>query len=290
VIGARTRPINAGRLVSKTCNRWNQVNAFDAELRSHWKRHPGRPHVFVIPGDEGEGHDSLLERLCATSIARFAEEMDGAENASLLRIHAPWPNADDLATGQRDLAVSLFREADPRYMDEELDGSAFIRLMAGSLARVAVVHHDVRARYWNANASRLIEWYVKEFWGSARARRVDPQVLVFLKLIYPPAASASFRRILPFAGSRQQKVARSLAGIPNDASRCGWMVLKELRSVSADDVKDWLTKNYILDSEHQRDQHVKALFKHGTPRRMVEIEPLLAEIHESAANAHPFAR
>ncbi|MGH9888240.1 MAG: hypothetical protein ACREBE_22090, partial [bacterium] len=62
----------------------------------------------------------------------------------------------------------------------------------------------------------------------------------------------------------------------------------ELRSVSPDDVKDWLTKNSILDSEHQRDASVKALFKGGGPRRMVDIEPLLAEIHESAASAHTF--
>ena len=108
----RGRP-NAGRLVSKTCDRWPQVNAFDSFLRANWKAHPRRPQLYIIHGEEGQSHDSLLERLAATTVSRFADEVEGQERGSIVRLSAPWPETDDLSIAQRDLVISLFRDADP---------------------------------------------------------------------------------------------------------------------------------------------------------------------------------
>src|SRR5262249_8978259 len=158
--------INGGRLVSKTCDRWAQVNAFDSFLRTTWKSQPGKPQAFVIHGEEGQGHDSLLERLLATTISRFAEDLGGAERGSVAHIRAPLPESGDGAIAQRDLAISVFREADPAYLDDDLSAGALQRRVAARLGCVAVVHHDVRARYWRPHTPAVLRWYLDAFWGS----------------------------------------------------------------------------------------------------------------------------
>ena len=126
------------------------------------------------------------------------------------------------------------------------------------------------------------------FGGSIDARRGDPQFLVFLKVIYPPRASAGFlRMMLPAAASRRQRIAHALARVSTDPARCGWMVFNELQSVTVDDVKDWFSRNYIYESEHQREVRANAVFQGAVRRRMVDIEPALAEIHEAAVSAQP---
>ncbi len=286
---ATQRPVNAGRLVSKTCDRWTQVNAFDAHLRTSWKTYPRRPIVFVIPGSEGEGHDSLLERLWATTIARFAEEVEGPEHASVLRIHAPWPDAPSLAVAQRDLAISLFREADPRHMDDDLTSAALRRCVADRLAGVAIVHHDVRARAWRRDTPQLIEWYVNQFWGAIEARRGDPQFLIFLKIIYPEKSSAGFLHSVWPVATQRQRIGRTLQRFSFDPARCGWMVFNELQSITVDDVKDWFSKNYIFESELQREASARSVFNGATRKRMVDVEPALAKIHDAAMSAQPLS-
>jgi serine/threonine protein kinase len=282
---ATRRPINAGRLVSKTCDRWAQVNAFDSCLRTGWKGHPGRPQVFVIHGEEGQGHESLLERLLATTISRFAEELDGAERGSIVRIRAPWPESENRAVAQRDLAISVFREADPGYMDDDLSAAALRRRIAERLGRIAVIHHDIRPRYWRRDTPDLLDWYVNRFWGALDTRRGDTQFLIFLKILYLPTPSAGLLGFLRPDGSRRKRIQNALERVSADPSRCGFSVLKELQSVTLDDVKDWFSKNSLYESELQREAGAKAVFRGAGRKRMVDIEHALAEIHEAAMSA-----
>jgi hypothetical protein len=259
-----------------------QMNAFDSFLRTSWKSNPGRPQLFVIHGEEGQGHDSLLERLIATSIAGFAEELDGAERGSVVRIRAPWPVTDDLELARRDLAISLFREADSRYMDDDLEFGSLRKIIAKRLGRVVVVHHDVRATSWGRQTASLLDWYANLFYGSLEARRSDPQFLIFVKVIYPPQSPGVFGGLLSADFGRRKRIQQALGQLARNARRCGFMVFSELQSVTADDVKDWFNSNYIYESELEREAGVKAIFRGAARKRMAEVEPALARIHETA--------
>jgi serine/threonine protein kinase len=280
----RTRP-NAGRLVSTTCNRWAQVNAFDSALRGNWRAHPGRPQMYVIHGEEGQGHDSLIERLTATTIAQFAEEIQGHERASILRLSSPWPDADDLTTAQRDLAISLFRETNPRYMEDDLTAPALVRCIAERRTRVTVIQHDIRVRRWQKHTASLISWYANTFWSSAPTTRTDPQCVVFLKIVYSRREPVGFfRALLRRRQSTRKQIQQALATVRGDSARCGFFIFRELQSVTRDDVMDWFTQHSICESEHERHTKASAIFKSADSLRMAEVESALAEIHGAALN------
>ncbi len=160
--------LNRGALVSKMCNRWQQVNDFDAFLRSNYRQRPREPQLFVVPGHEGEGHDTLVERLVATSIAHLAAEIGGSDRGTVLHKRVAWPESDDVGLRARDLIISLFRDCEPAYMGGDSSSDALAALPALAHTPVVVFQHDVRAHRWDAAATELVVWYVTQFWSSLR--------------------------------------------------------------------------------------------------------------------------
>jgi serine/threonine protein kinase len=272
---------HAGRLVSKTCNRWVQVNAFDSFLRTSRRASPGRPQLYLMHGEEGDAHDSLLERLIHTTLSRFAEEIGGIERGSVARLRTPWPDADDLESAKRDLAIALLRESDPSYLGDDLSSQALCASLDRRPQRVVVVHHDIRVLHWRRFTPDLAEWYANEFWGAVPSPRLGQQFIVFLKLIYPaqrPSRIATFLG-LTRDGRRLQRELQERLTAPG--SPCACMVFKELQPLTVDDVKEWFSSNSIYDSEQRRLELAHSVFGNRAQRRMAEIESALEEIHRT---------
>jgi tRNA A-37 threonylcarbamoyl transferase component Bud32 len=285
--GSVTRP-NLGPYVHKTCNRWSQINAFDAFFRAARRSHPGRPMVVVIHGEDGEGHESLIERLLATRIAHLADQLGGQERGVVPRIRTHWPVSDSLVVRQRDLTIGLFREADPRYLGEDLSAAALRSCRPLAPAAIVVIQHDLRAQHWDEDTARLLDWYIHDYWSRYPAAESGPQFLVFLKLVYPPAESRTwwrdwFRRRRQDKQRIQQQL-QQLLGRP--AAACPGLVLAELAPVTVDDVTDWFHRNGIYLSEQRRRRAAEALFERRAARRLSEIEHALETIHRDFIREH----
>jgi serine/threonine protein kinase len=279
---------NLGPLVSRMCNRWRQVNSFDAFFRESQQRAPGRPQVHVVHGPEGESHDSLVERIVATRLTHFATEIGGDERGTVKALRIPWPEGDDLETRRRDLAISLFREVASGYMGHELTALALSRQASLALCPIVAIHHDIRTSSWDRVTEDLLQWYVNDFWGALPAGAQVPLFVVFLKVIAEPVRPTSrlaswFR---PLDRRRVDVIARMQAvlGAPN--TRCAVHIASELTPVTENDVKDWFNQHGLYDTERARHERASSIFR-NTPRRpMAEVEAALEEIRSSLVRQH----
>ena len=283
---------NLGPYVHKTCNRWNQVNAFDAFFRATRRSHPGRPMVVVVHGEDGEGHESLIERLLATRIAHLADQLGGQERGVVPRIRTHWPVGDGLEVRQRDLAIGLFREADPRYLGDDLSATALRGCRPLAAAPIVVIQHDLRAQQWDDATARLLEWYLRDYWGSWPGGEPEPQFLIFLKLIYPPAESRGWWRAWVGQGQgNKPRIQQQLTEVLSRAAAvCPSLLLAELGPVTVDDVTDWFHRNGIYVSEQRRKAAAEALFQRRAARRLSEVEHALETIHREFIREHLLER
>jgi hypothetical protein len=280
--GARAdslRSANLGQYVSRTCNRWKQVNAFEAAFRSACQSHAGRPQFYLVHGEEGQAHESFVERLIATRINHFAAEIGGVECGTVLNVRSPWPQDDKVEVRRRDLTISLFREIAPSYMGLDMSASAFAKLAAASLSPITIVQHDLHAAHWDATTDDLIRWYVNSFWSALQNTDSRRVFLVFLKVIYPPERpSLRLLQKLLRPQTDRRLVKNRLSPLLVDAL-CPAVVLPELQSVTMDDVKSWFGQNGIYDSERRRRELTEAIFQTAGVKRMSEVEHSLEQIH-----------
>ena len=279
---------NLGPLVSRMCDRWRQVNSFDASFRESQQRSPGCPQVHVVHGPEGESHDSLVERLVATRLNEYATEIGGEERGTVKVLRVPWPDGDTLETRQRDLAISLFREVASGYMGNELTALTLSRQPSLSLSPIVVIHHDIRTSSWDGATDEMLHWYLNAFWGALIPSAQTPLFVVFLKVIYEPVKTAY--RFAPWrrsgAGTKQRILATMQKVVGASGARCAGHISNELTSVTENDVKDWFNQNGIYGSERKRHERAASMFR-GTPHRpMSDIEVTLEEIRNEFVRQH----
>ena len=270
---------NLGTLVSRMCDRWRQVNEFEAALRKGWQQRPGEPQIYIVSGGEGGAHGSLVERLVHTRIADFASSVAPDEAARVVRTDVPWPNGGDLHVSSRDLALSLFRELAPSYMGDDLSVGRLAELPSLSLAPVVVIEHDLWSRHWTPATTELLTWYAEQFWGDLPGR--DDQLwLVFVKVIHEPMSKGLMGRIL--GPRRRRGIVQALDAASSSIRPAGRVTrLEELGLVTPEDVKDWFTKNRIYESEAERTRLADSLFGDLPHKPLAVVEAALTEIHQN---------
>lgn len=264
--------------MARLCNRWRQVNAFDAFPREAWRTHPGRAQFYVVHGEEGAAHGSLVDRLAHTRLRRFADQVAPGGRGHLVRIQPPWPRGLDPGVLARDLAIGLFREVAPAYMGDDLRADRLLTLPALPPAAVLMMEHTVHARYWSRGAAELLRWYCHEFLGAREAPVDVRQVVVFVKITYTTRGSG----LLSLLRARWRRRAihadldRVLGGEIGDPHG---LVLEELGKVTLEDVKDWFVKNRIYDSEETQVRLAESVLAGRTSRGLAAVEEALEEIH-----------
>jgi serine/threonine protein kinase len=272
---------NVGAIVSKLCNRWRQVNAFDVFLRTSHAELRGAPLLCVVHGEEGNGHNSLVDRLVHTRIQDFANATSRAEGNLVTRISVPWPRGADRSVLERDLAISLYRELEPSYMGVDFAGGSLASLSAVQASAVVVVEHDVRAKHWNAAGCSLLRWYVDHFLAELGAAAPSAQFIVFVNLVFDPDPARSI--LPPFLRNRMRRRVRSdvQAVLKAPRENCACIILDELAPITEDDVKDWFAKNRIYDSDEKRTRLAKSIFADSSEKPLALVEAALAEIHQA---------
>jgi class 3 adenylate cyclase len=271
---------NLGRLVSKLCDRQAQEEEFRERFRRALLENPGSPQVFFIPGEEGQCHESLVERL-----VHRAEELTVTESSTGREKAIPWQHEGELAQRTSRLLYSLFENLGPSARKPasttDLSPAAFSRLIEASLNAYIVLKHDLRTGRWDAITEALLANYL-QFWSDLPHSEVRPPVLIFISVILPRGEKSGWKKLLPDAldptTTHRNSIHRTLKSLEKRAA-VPCRVLAELPPVTRDDVLDWFRDHSIYESEAHRIRAVDRLFSNGVmrPKAMMEIERFCQE-------------
>ena len=286
--GLRTanQELNVGRLVAKMCNRRAQEDAFSHFFLSNMEQRPGVPQCFLIHGEEGACHESLVQRLLYR-VEGFARARFGEHKATASLKKVPWQYEGTVQERTNRLLSFLFETCAPRQQFSALDLSpaALSRMLSASLHPFLVIQHDIRTARWDKVTKDLLAGYLA-FWRQLSAEAPLPQILVFLNVIYPPAEGQPGRStwMQPGAMIRKMKTRRIQAELlsltPEDFP---FLALHELGPITRDDVMEWFSLHNIYDSEDRRMKRAQEIFQNAgvtfTRRTMAEIEAVLGNIH-----------
>lgn len=277
-----------GPLVAKMCDRRQQENEFFEVFTLNLRARPGLPQVYLIRGEEGECHDSLVERLMSTRMKQIAEKKWGTQGSVITFKTPAWPAEGELFERQQELQRNLFAEFDPAYMEDDLSATALGELPALQLPPLVVIRHRLHAARWDKTTRELVEWYMT-YWSALKVTQTGPQFLIFLNVIYPrfkmqpPGWWKTLWRTKQFDKGRVETDLKEIAA----GQRAGlpFLLLKELLPVTQHEVKDWFSQYNIYD-EKKRNELAERIFtarngRLATYRSMADIEYELRLIHQS---------
>lgn len=245
--GNSTGVTHAGRLLPKLCNRRVQEDQFQSVFSNAWKTASALP--FVVHGSEGEGHDSLTERLIHIGLRGLPL------GCSTKLRNIPWPYEGDLRTRwyrlMNGLAEHFFPEEDISASDLTIErlGIAVSRRQPSLIA----LSHEIRMNRWDGESERLVSGYVDWFRGIRKTTPMQPPVLLFFKVILSsaPAPSGLFQSIRSALNGDRLSGGLPM-GFPAFCQAAGVTLLDELKPVSRDDVMEWFSLYNVLDSEQRR--------------------------------------
>jgi serine/threonine protein kinase len=278
--------LNVGRLVAKMCNRRAQEDAFSHFFLSNMEQCPGVPQCFLIHGEEGACHESLVQRLMYR-VEGFARARYGEHKATVSLKKIPWQYEGTFEERSSRLLSFLFETCAPMQQFSLLDlsAAALAGMLSSSLHSFLVIQHDIRTARWDKVTKELLAGYLA-FWRKLPAEASLPQVLVFLNVIYPPAEAQPGHRawMQPGLMIRRLKTRRIqgelLSLTPQDFP---FLALHELGPITRDDVMEWFSLHNIYDSEDRRMKRAQEIFQNAgvtfTRRTMAEIEAVLGNIH-----------
>ena len=279
---------NQGRIVPKMCDRRSQEDDFKSFYQTHRASQPGIPQICIIHGEEGECHESLVERL-TYFVERTTQQEPGRPAPKLKKVPGQYDGSAEVR--QRRLLSWLSEQLIPNrpVTEHDISPAGFGKLLFASRAPVWIFQHEVRVARWDVQTPAFLRLYT-EFLGKIDTGGKGPQLLVFLNVIYPAGAPHGSRLTEWFRSGFQgattkKRVADELRALTGLQSPCPRLLLDELRPVTKDDVMEWLSLHNIYDSQEQRMQVSDSLFLSGGRRllrkSMAEIESRLHQLHQS---------
>ena len=284
-IGRQSAPStepNLGRLVAKLCNRRAQEDDFYHTFLDALEQHCGCPQIYLVPGDEGQCHESLVERL----IYRVGLSTPLRDDSAAGRVKKlPWQYDGELQQRRMRLIYSLFESFGPRsswkqFKQKDLSPQAFSDLLQQSSNSWITIQHDLHASRWDSLTTALVENYVT-FWSEMPRCSERPPLLVFINVVFPHTGNRGWKNFRPgtvVATLRKKRIWTQLEALELKAN-APCRVLAELPAVTREDVLEWFSLNHIYDSEEKRLRAVDRLFPRGSssPRAMGEIETFCVE-------------
>jgi serine/threonine protein kinase len=274
---------NLGRLVAGLCDRQAQEDEFRDQFLDAIERCPGVPQVFFITGEEGQCHETLVQRLVDRVDRSIGPEAVGRSGGRVKKV--PWQHDGVLTQRYSRLLYSLFEylgSPDGRQLPYAKDRSAtaFDALLTGSLNAYVAIQHEVHATRWDRTTTDLLTAYMK-FLADIPPSQERPVVVVFVSVILPRSGRSAWTKLLPAldsAASRRKTVQRALRAL-EEAARIPCCVLAELPPVTREDLLEWFSLNHIYESEDRRIRAIERLFPSGVtePKAMWEVEAFCAE-------------
>jgi predicted Ser/Thr protein kinase len=174
-----------GRLVAKMCDRRSQEDEFRGFLARSAMRHPGLVVFCLVHGDEGECHESLVERL-AYDAELLARKRESEEKPSVKIVKIPWQYEGTPEIRLRRLVAWLFERfgTEQGVRLDDTSPAALAALLASSFAPFVFLQHDIRASRWDNLTKSLIRSY-RSYLAEVPRTLAGPQIIVCLNVIYP---------------------------------------------------------------------------------------------------------
>jgi len=301
-----------GRLIPNTCDRTVQEGKFRKSFTSNIKERPETQQIYLLPGEERECHDSLVERLMFTVIEKYAARKLGEQNAAVISWKLEWPHEDDLILREQQLKYQLFDKVDPFYSNDKEDYSApaFCSLLSSSsLSPFVIIQHNIHERTWSQKTRTLIRRYLS-FWDEVKTTASTPHFVLFLNVIYPSIRGGSGQALWLKAKRLCQKLKRKIIGyqlrrvirlpqdglqpVPGDVG-CSRIILQELQCVKRDEVMSWFRDYNIGDDYGTREEWCNQIFRVGDNelsncKNMADIERALRKIHQQVRGKQLYER
>ena len=281
-----------GRLVAKMCDRRSQEDEFRAFLARCAIRHPGLVVFCLVHGDEGECHESLVERF-AYDADLLARKREGEEKPSVKIIKIPWQYEGSPEIRLRRLVAWLFERFGTEHgvRLDDTSPAALGGLLASSLAPFVFLQHDIRASRWDNLTKSLIQSY-RGYLAEIPRSLAGPQIVVCLNIIYPHGPDGERHRVFFDAKALVRKLMKTrirkdlaeIAGVGAYAqgSQTGLcLLLDELKPITRDDVLEWFSLHNILETEEQRLNAAGKIF--GSVRTMAACKSM-AEVETHLTN------
>jgi serine/threonine protein kinase len=285
-----------GRLAPKMCNRRPQEDEFRRFVARSRQEHPGRPVLCLIHGDEGECHESLVERLAYQADLPDREKRE--EESSPVRIvKVPWQFDGTVEVRIARLLAWLFERLGGGRGSrlDDTSPAALSGLLASSLSSFVVLQHDIRTARWDDAATPFIQAYF-DYLGRMPDSAAGSGLIVFLNIVYPHSPFSERRRFLPDMAAlahrlTKARVRRDLARIADllrsspHHEMCPCLLLDELKPVNRDDVLEWFSLHNILETEEQRLRAAGRIFAGAGAgagsKSMAEIETHLRAVQQT---------
>ncbi len=277
----------AGPLVPKYCNRYDQGTDFARFFRANLRDRPGAPQFCVIHGEEGECHNSLVDRLLHDPIEKEGRGWWSDYQRSYSFRPVRWPTSDDLEDFERKIRASLNEAIPQGRLEPDPGADAIHRGLAGLKQPIVVLRHTIDHDDWLAQTPEQIRRYVA-YWSSLSPDAGRPWLVIFLNVVYQPRRGLLgwFRRDSPAVDREAiEETLLSLAARPPTSS-CPFLVLKPLRPPGEEHVKEWLN-DYTRYGDLRKQQLLRQSWRPG--RRMMHIEEELTGIWKAMQQELGFA-
>lgn len=260
------------------CNRLKEDMEFRDFFHSKCGECPGQPHFYVIPGEEGECHSTLVRRLKDRQIKEFIRK-NRKETRSPHMLRVPWEICgEDPLIRQKILCGHIAEELGLDSRDAPDRFSDLVQKLNLREYPLVMLIHDIRAGTWQKPDARLLEWYIREYWQTAECGPDMPLFLVFFCLIFRTREQEGFwkSRYLRWHNRRILAEIRRITANAEQEKPC--LVFEELRSPDRDDLSHWFSRYAYDMEEKEKLDMIAALFGRRERIRMAEAEKLLREI------------
>jgi hypothetical protein len=296
----RTRPV-AGDLVAKLCNRGAQDALLMRHCRNWLRVQPRAPQFYVVPGEDAQRHESLVDRWQLDRLPELAESLGLDQKALPLQLKPKWPSEGSLDARKWALAEDVFRcvKALDRFDDSQLSVAPLKEVPTLREVPFVILRHMIFEETW-PNAAPLIEWYL-EFWAKAADLDALPRFVIVLNIVYAatqnPLLSRLVRTLRLPERSAAARIRRQIGEMFSPAEDgvaaravCPTVVMPELPNVYRSHVQEWFDsldpQAYRFTLEY-RDQQLDDLFQFKGSKldsvKMKHVEDHLGRLLESIA-------
>lgn len=261
------------------CDRTRQVTQFYKFFMANVFNRRGLPQIYLVHGEEGQGHDSLVKRVIIDKIERYAVSLKGSMEGTTLPIKTevqPWKDIEEV---KENLLFGIFEKVSPDFDPRDLSVRQFCNHRKLRAYPFVVIQHDFELTQWGFELRELIEWYLTTYWMEAGI--CGSQILIFLNFIYAYSRMPQWLRF-PSKGLGKAEFAEFLKNLSTQidaAYPC--LLLDELGHLDEREVCRTLEMVGIHEEE-ECPNWLKTLFKQKRGKvRMVEVEKLI-KIHSKS--------
>jgi len=273
----------AGPLAPHLCDRREQEKRFGSAFETHVRNAPKAPHLYVIIGDEGEKHESLVERFRHTFLTRYASFVKPAANVKPALYMVDWPASTSAEEAEIELLTAVFAAFEPSYRFDSalpLTTDAFQELTRVRPEPVIALQHAVYVTDWHGELPDLLDRYVR-FWDLLAAKGPATQFLIFFNVILSPGdgeASESLRNAVQRLTAHPEAKTNG-----NGARRVRTSALPPLKCVQREHVDEWFDQRLPDCAWERRKQVCEELFVADHCRPMADVERRLRDVYRSSA-------